>query len=236
MSAPTVVIGALVDCEDHRRRPRPLQKRRGAAETHRQALDGLAERDWATLRRRADRRLPRGGDPPPCSGQGEQPSGRTALPPRGAARRRRAHPRPPAMLPAKAFVRDREDVLVGTCNLDAWSLKRFFEIDVLVRSRALAAQLDERFLAPAEAAQRPGGRPPTRWRGSSRRRLAASSRRSDGARRRWAMARSRPGAAGPGAGAPGRGGRSARFSRARAGRSRCSRAGRGLKGSCHGRD
>jgi cardiolipin synthase A/B len=65
----------------------------------------------------------------------------------------------PAMLHAKAFVRDREDVLVGTCNLDAWSLKRFFEIDVLVRSRALAAQLDERFLAPAEAASTPGRAP-----------------------------------------------------------------------------
>ena len=62
----------------------------------------------------------------------------------------------PAMLHAKAFVRDGEDVLVGTCNLDAWSLKRFFEIDVLVRSRALAAQFDERFLAPAEAASTPG--------------------------------------------------------------------------------
>jgi phosphatidylserine/phosphatidylglycerophosphate/cardiolipin synthase-like enzyme len=63
------------------------------------------------------------------------------------------------MLHAKAFVRDREDVLVGTCNLDAWSLNRFFEIDVLVRSRALAAQLDERFLAPAEAASAPGRGP-----------------------------------------------------------------------------
>ena len=40
----------------------------------------------------------------------------------------------PAMLHAKAFVRDGEDVLVGTCNLEAWSLKRFFEIDLLVRS------------------------------------------------------------------------------------------------------
>ena len=40
----------------------------------------------------------------------------------------------PAMLHAKAFVRDGEDVLAGTCNLEAWSLKRFFEIDVLVRS------------------------------------------------------------------------------------------------------
>ena len=36
----------------------------------------------------------------------------------------------PAMLHAKAFVRDREDVLAGTCNLEAWSLRRFFEIDV----------------------------------------------------------------------------------------------------------
>ena len=60
------------------------------------------------------------------------------------------------MLHANAFVRDREDVLAGTCNLDAWSLKRFFEINVLVRSPALAAQLDERFLAPAEAASTPG--------------------------------------------------------------------------------
>jgi cardiolipin synthase len=62
----------------------------------------------------------------------------------------------PAMLHAKAIVRDREEVLAGTCNLDAWSLKRFFEIDVRVRSRALAAQFDERFLAPAEAASTPG--------------------------------------------------------------------------------
>jgi cardiolipin synthase len=62
----------------------------------------------------------------------------------------------PAMLHAKAIVRDREEVLAGTCNLDAWSLKRFFEIDVRVRSRALATQFDERFLAPAEAASTPG--------------------------------------------------------------------------------
>jgi phosphatidylserine/phosphatidylglycerophosphate/cardiolipin synthase-like enzyme len=55
----------------------------------------------------------------------------------------------PAMLHTKTFVRDREDVLVGTCNLDAWSLKRFMEIDLLVRSPALAAQFDERFAAQA---------------------------------------------------------------------------------------
>jgi cardiolipin synthase A/B len=64
----------------------------------------------------------------------------------------------PAMLHAKAFVRDGEDVLAGTCNLEAWSLKRFFEIDVLVRSPALAAQFYERFSAPAEAVSREGRR------------------------------------------------------------------------------
>ncbi|HSL66329.1 MAG TPA: phosphatidylserine/phosphatidylglycerophosphate/cardiolipin synthase family protein, partial [Gaiellaceae bacterium] len=55
----------------------------------------------------------------------------------------------PAMLHAKAFVRDGEEVLAGTCNLAAWSLKRFFELDVRVRSRALAEQFEERFAAPA---------------------------------------------------------------------------------------
>jgi cardiolipin synthase len=62
----------------------------------------------------------------------------------------------PTMLHAKAFVRDGEDVLAGTCNLEAWSLKRFFEIDVLVRSPAFAAQFEERFSAPAEVVSRPG--------------------------------------------------------------------------------
>lgn len=57
----------------------------------------------------------------------------------------------PAMLHAKVFVRDREEVLLGTCNLDGWSLKRFFELDVLVRSPELAAQFDARFTAPAAA-------------------------------------------------------------------------------------
>ena len=62
----------------------------------------------------------------------------------------------PAMLHAKAVVRDGEEVIAGTCNLEAWSLRRFFEIDVLVRSRELAAQFEERFSAPAEAISRPG--------------------------------------------------------------------------------
>ena len=64
----------------------------------------------------------------------------------------------PAMLHAKAFVRDGEEVLAGTCNLEAWSLKRFFEIDLQLRSKGLASQFDERFCAPAEAVSTPGRR------------------------------------------------------------------------------
>jgi cardiolipin synthase A/B len=62
----------------------------------------------------------------------------------------------PTMLHAKAFVRDGVEVLAGTCNLEAWSLKRFFEIDLLVQSTALAAQFEERFTEPAEAVSGPG--------------------------------------------------------------------------------
>jgi cardiolipin synthase len=62
----------------------------------------------------------------------------------------------PTMLHAKAFVRDGEELLAGTCNLDAWSLKRFFEIDLQLWSAAVAAQFDERFSAPAEAVSAPG--------------------------------------------------------------------------------
>ncbi len=47
-------------------------------------------------------------------------------------------------------------MLVGTCNLDSWSLRRFLEIDVRVRSDALAARFDERFSVPAEAVCVPG--------------------------------------------------------------------------------
>ena len=56
----------------------------------------------------------------------------------------------PKMLHAKAFIADARHVLVGTCNLEAWSLKRFFEIDLGFDSIGLAAQFEERFLAPAE--------------------------------------------------------------------------------------
>jgi cardiolipin synthase len=62
----------------------------------------------------------------------------------------------PRMLHAKAFVQDGEVVLAGTCNLEAWSLRRFFEIDLRVRSPRLAREFDERFSAPAEAASIPG--------------------------------------------------------------------------------
>jgi cardiolipin synthase A/B len=64
----------------------------------------------------------------------------------------------PTMLHAKAFLRDGEELLAGTCNLEAWSLRRFFEIDLQIRSTTLAAQFEERFSAPAEAASRPGRR------------------------------------------------------------------------------
>ena len=64
----------------------------------------------------------------------------------------------PVMLHAKAFVRDGEELLAGTCNLEAWSLKRFFEIDIRLRSKDVAAQFDERFSQPAEAVSTPGRR------------------------------------------------------------------------------
>jgi cardiolipin synthase A/B len=62
----------------------------------------------------------------------------------------------PTMVHAKAFVRDGEDVLAGTCNLEAWSLKRFYEIDLRLQSRPLAQQFAERFFDPAEAVSGPG--------------------------------------------------------------------------------
>jgi cardiolipin synthase len=62
----------------------------------------------------------------------------------------------PTMLHAKALVRDGEEILAGTCNLDACSLRRFFEIGLLVHSAALAAQFEERFAAPAELVSTPG--------------------------------------------------------------------------------
>ena len=62
------------------------------------------------------------------------------------------------MLHAKAFVRDGEELLAGTCNLEAWSLKRFFEIDLQLRSTEVASEFDERFSVPAAAVSAPGRR------------------------------------------------------------------------------
>ena len=63
----------------------------------------------------------------------------------------------PAMLHAKAFVRDGEEVLAGTCNLEAWSLKRFFEIDVRVRSRDFAARSTSASRPRPKRSRRRGG-------------------------------------------------------------------------------
>jgi cardiolipin synthase A/B len=62
----------------------------------------------------------------------------------------------PTMLHAKAFLRDGQELVAGTCNLEAWSLKRFFEIDLQVQSSAVAAEFEERFSTPAEALSAPG--------------------------------------------------------------------------------
>ena len=79
----------------------------------------------------------------------------------------------PTMLHAKAFVRDGEELLAGTCNLEAWSLRRFFEIDLQLRSTTVAAQFEERFSAPAEAVSSPG-RPLTGRRERARARAFAT--------------------------------------------------------------
>ena len=67
----------------------------------------------------------------------------------------------PKMLHAKAFVADGEHVLVGTCNLEAWSLKRFFEIDIGFVSTDLVRQFDRQFLAPAQEVSSDLGPPST---------------------------------------------------------------------------
>jgi cardiolipin synthase len=65
----------------------------------------------------------------------------------------------PRMVHSKAFVRDGIEVLVGTCNLEAWSLKRSYEINIRTRSTDLAAQFEERFFGPGIAVSRPGTAP-----------------------------------------------------------------------------
>jgi cardiolipin synthase len=65
----------------------------------------------------------------------------------------------PQMVHSKAFVRDGIDVLVGTCNLEAWSLKRSYEIDLRARSADLAQQFSERFFGPGIEISKPGTAP-----------------------------------------------------------------------------
>jgi cardiolipin synthase len=62
----------------------------------------------------------------------------------------------PAMVHAKALVRDGRDVLAGTCNLEAWSFKRFYEIDARFESPALAQSFQDGFFEPAIAVSRAG--------------------------------------------------------------------------------
>lgn len=62
----------------------------------------------------------------------------------------------PAMVHAKALVRDGCEVLAGTCNLEAWSFRRFYEIDLRFESPALARTFADDFFAPAIASSRPG--------------------------------------------------------------------------------
>jgi cardiolipin synthase len=65
----------------------------------------------------------------------------------------------PRMVHSKAFVRDGIDVLVGTCNLEAWSLKRSYEINMRARSADLAQQFEERFFGPGIEVSKPGTAP-----------------------------------------------------------------------------
>ena len=63
------------------------------------------------------------------------------------------------MVHSKAFVRDGIEVLVGTCNLDAWSLKRSYEIDLRTRSPDLAQLFADDFFDPGIEISKPGTAP-----------------------------------------------------------------------------
>jgi len=65
----------------------------------------------------------------------------------------------PRMVHSKAFVRDGIEVLVGTCNLEAWSLRRSYEIDMRTRSPDLARQFADDFFDPGIEISRPGTAP-----------------------------------------------------------------------------
>jgi cardiolipin synthase len=61
----------------------------------------------------------------------------------------------PAVAHAKAFVRDDAEVLVGSCNLESWSLYRFFELDIRIQSPDLAHQFRTKLFDPDIAISTP---------------------------------------------------------------------------------
>jgi cardiolipin synthase len=65
----------------------------------------------------------------------------------------------PRMVHAKALVRDGMDVLVGTCNLEVWSLRRFFEINLRLQSADLAQLFEARLFGPDFAISEREGAP-----------------------------------------------------------------------------
>jgi len=61
----------------------------------------------------------------------------------------------PRMVHAKVLVRDGEEVLVGSCNLEVWSLRRFFDLDLRLQSTALAQAFRDDLFEPNIAVSRP---------------------------------------------------------------------------------
>ena len=74
----------------------------------------------------------------------------------GASSMRGADPRVPRDAPREGIRSRRRGGDRGNVQPGRWSLRRFFEIDLLLRSGDVAAQFEERFSGPAEAVSRPG--------------------------------------------------------------------------------
>ena len=60
----------------------------------------------------------------------------------------------PRMIHAKALVGDGERVLVGSCNLEVWSLRRFLDLDLRLRSSDLAQAFARDLFEPGIALSR----------------------------------------------------------------------------------
>jgi cardiolipin synthase len=61
----------------------------------------------------------------------------------------------PTVAHAKAFVGDSVDILVGSCNLETWSLRRFFELDLRIQSAELGEQFTTKLFEPDIALSSP---------------------------------------------------------------------------------